>query len=35
MAAGAATRIEPRGEVGIWPDGAAFVEGAYVRIAEG
>jgi Binding-protein-dependent transport system inner membrane component len=34
MGAGVATRIEPRGEVGIWPDGAAFVDGEYVPIAE-
>ena len=34
MAVGAAARIDSRGEVGIWPDGAAFVEGGFVPIGE-
>jgi branched-chain amino acid aminotransferase len=34
MAVSAAARIEPRGEVGVWPDGAAFIEGAFVPIAD-
>jgi branched-chain amino acid aminotransferase len=29
-----AAQIEPRDAVGIWPDGAAFIEGEYVPIAE-
>lgn len=34
MAISAAMEIDTRGEVGIWPEGAAFIEGEYVPIAE-
>jgi branched-chain amino acid aminotransferase len=34
MAIGTATQIGPRDEAGIWPDGAAFVDGEYVPIAQ-
>ena len=34
MAIGTAARETLQSEVGIWPDGAAFVEGAYVPIAD-
>lgn len=34
MAVSMAAQIEPRDAVGIWPEGAAFIEGEYVPIAE-
>jgi branched-chain amino acid aminotransferase len=34
MAIGTAIRTETASETGIWPEGAAFIEGAYVPIAE-
>jgi branched-subunit amino acid aminotransferase/4-amino-4-deoxychorismate lyase len=34
MAVGTATRSEPRDAAGIWPDGAAFIDGEYLPIAE-